>query len=224
MAGLPKDFLSFMKDLSKNNNREWFHANKKRYESSVKKPFAELLQTVFDGLNKKKINIPIAPKDAVFRINRDIRFSKDKSPYKTHVAAIISKHGRRNKEYPGNYLHVSHGHISIGGGAYFLEKSPLYSVRQNIMNNPSGFKRLINNKKFVEYFGEIKGDKNKRIPPEFREAAEKQALIFNKQFYYMKEMDPQLALKDDFSDLIIEHCMAGKKMNEFLVDAMGFED
>ena len=223
MAGLPEDFLLFLKDLSKNNNREWFHANKKRYEQSVKEPFRDFIQIVIDQLNKKKMDIPISPKDTVFRINRDTRFSKDKTPYKTNVGAIISKYGRKRKEYPGFYLHVSPGELMIGGGAYFVEKPALQALRQHIADHPKAFSKMIKNKKFVEYFGEIKGEKNKRIPKEFRAAHETEPLIANKQFYFMSEQDPQLVIESDFSDRVVQHCLAGQKFNSFLQEAMGME-
>ncbi len=219
MAILDKDFLAFLKDLSKNNNREWFHANKKRYEASLKKPFAALVDAVIEELNKKE-DIPIAAKDAIFRINRDVRFSKDKSPYKTHVAAIISKNGRKDKAYPGYYLHIAQGSMMIGGGAYFLEKEALYSVRQHISLHPTRFAKILKNKDFVTHFETIKGEQNKRIPKEFREAAEKQPLIANKQFYYMAELDPKLCLQEDIIQLIRKHCKAGKVLNDFLIEAI----
>ena len=223
MAGLPKDFLLFLKDLSKNNNREWFHANKKRYEQSVKNPFRDLIQIVIDQLNKKKMDIPIVPKDTVFRINRDIRFSKDKSPYKTNVGGIVSKYGRKRKDYPGFYIHVSSGELMIGGGAYFMEKETIYAIRRQIADDPKAFSKIVKNKKFAKFFGGIKGEQNKRIPKEFQAAHEIEPLIANKQFYFMAELDPQLAIKDDLSDRIIEHCLVGQAFNDFLLEATGME-
>ncbi len=98
---LNKNFLSYLKDLKNNNNRDWFHENKKRYESDLKKPFLQLLEQLIQRLQSFSPEIQITPKEAIFRINRDIRFSKDKSPNKTHVAAILSKYGRKSKGYPG---------------------------------------------------------------------------------------------------------------------------
>ena len=220
MGLIKKEFLLFLKDLANNNNREWFHANKKRYENELKKPFVEVVQTVIDGLNKAGHNIEIAPKDMIFRINRDIRFSKDKSPYKTNVGALISEKGRRHKEYPGYYLHIEQGQLMIGGGAYFMEKEALYACRQAIANDPKGFKKIINAKAFKDHFGGIQGAKNKRIPKEFVEPGEKQELIYNKQFYFMAELDPKLLLKDDALKTIISHYKAGKALNTFLQEAM----
>lgn len=217
---ITKDYHTFFKDLSKNNNREWFHANKKRYEKTVKQPWINFVQELINQLQKTHPEIQIEPKQAIFRINRDIRFSKDKSPYKTHCSAIISKYGRKSKEYPGYYVHLSNGELSIGGGAYFLERGDLSKVRSHIANDPKGFKKAISGKKFVEYFDSVKGEKNKRLPKEFQEAAQVQPLIANKQFYFMANMDPKLSLKTDFVKNVINHFKAGKVFNEFLIEAI----
>ena len=216
MSLITKDFISYFKDLNKNNNRDWFHTNKKRYEESVKKPFANVIAEV-----AKKMKIEIEPKNAVFRINRDIRFSKDKTPYKVQTTAIISKYGRKAKDYPGYYLRFAPGSISIGGGAYFLEKDDLYAVRQHIQNNPKAFAKLLKKKAFVEKFGELQGEKNKRIPKEFVEAHAEQPLIANKQFFFMAEMSAKEMLRDDLVAFICEYFRAGTAINEFLIEGLG---
>ncbi len=216
MAYFTKEFINYFKDLNKNNNRDWFHANKKRYEANAKEPFKELVADLI-----KKLKLDLEPKNAIFRINRDIRFSKDKTPYKTQVSAILTPGGRKQKDHPGYYLALSHGSLMIGGGAYFLEKDDLYAVRQHIMNNPKAFAKLIKKKAFVDKYEAIQGDKNKRIPKEFVEAHEAQPLIANKQFYFMSEHDLKNILKDDLLKYIMDHFKAGADLNQFLIDAMG---
>ena len=101
MIYFTKDFIGFFSDLENNNNRDWFHENKKRYETSVKGPFESLVSALISELSKVYPEMTITPKDAIFRINRDIRFSKDKSPYKTHMAALISPGGKKDKTTSG---------------------------------------------------------------------------------------------------------------------------
>src|ERR1044072_6236178 len=104
---LQKPFFDFLKEPTKNNNSEWFHANKKRYEEQVKEPFLALLEEVVIKAVKFEPDLATTPlKSMMFRINRDIRFSKDKSPYKPYLAATIGKGGTRNKIYPATYLHL----------------------------------------------------------------------------------------------------------------------
>ncbi|MFK8103963.1 MAG: DUF2461 domain-containing protein [Saprospiraceae bacterium] len=217
---LHPDFLEFLKDLTNNNQRDWFHANKKRYEKTLKEPFKELVQTLIKGTQKFDPTVQIEPKDAIFRINRDIRFSADKSPYKTHVSALISKGGRRDKTLPGYYLQIGQGSLMIGGGAYFLEKEMLQKVRTHILQNPSVIGKIEKSKAFTEKFGEIKGDKNKRYDKSFMAIADQQPLIANKQFYFMAELDPKLVLEKDFVKMVLSYFKTGKRLNDFIIEAL----
>ena len=212
--------LNFLKDLKQNNNREWFHANKKRYEAELKGPFQELVARLIEAFQEVDPAIQIPPKDAIFRINRDTRFSKDKSPYKTNVGAIISRYGRKSKEYPGFYVHIEPGNIMMGGGAYFLPKEALYKVRNHIALHLKEFKKILTDKTFTEKFGTIKGEQNKRLPKEFQSVQTEEPLIANKQFYFMAEMDPKAALKEGLVALGASHFKAGYQVNRFLVEAM----
>jgi len=221
MAFLSQDFIDFFKELSQNNHRDWFHENKKRYQKSVKEPFYALVASVIGKAQQHEPEIQIQPKDAVFRINRDIRFSKDKTPYKTFFSAVVSKAGRRDHQYPGIYFQLGPGQSWIGGGCYGPDKDGLNKIRQSIAQNPSQLDKLLKDGTFKKFYGELKGEKNKRLPKEFKEASEKQPLIFNKQFYYMAEYEDEgLLLRDDLDDVIIDHYLAAKPLNEFLKKAM----
>jgi hypothetical protein len=103
MTCFTTDFNAFFMDLAKNNNKEWFDANRKRYESSVKKPFHAFVGEAIQRIGKLDRTVAIEPKEAIFRINRDIRFSKDKTPYKLSCSAIISPAGRKDHAVPGLY-------------------------------------------------------------------------------------------------------------------------
>lgn len=218
---LTQKSLDFLKDLAKNNNRDWFQANKARYEADLKKPFENFIGQIIREIQKEDPQITIEPKKAIFRINRDTRFSKDKSPYKTNVGAIIAPGGTKGKELPGLYIHVEAGAMMIGGGAYFLDKEPLYQVRQYIMMNPQRFNDIINNPDFKAHFENgILGEKNKKIPIEFQETAVNQPLLYNKQFYVMAEFDPKNVLRDNAVDFVMTHYHAEKPLNNFLIEAL----
>lgn len=218
---LTNDFLQFLYDLSQNNNRDWFEKNKKRYEVSVKKPFEALVGELIEGLRKFEPGFQIQPKDCIHRIYRDTRFSADKTPYKSHVSAVFTQKGRQTMDHPGYYLHLEFGNLMLGGGAYFLEKEPLTKVRTAIMQDPETFRTLLSDPTFSEKYGEIKGDKNKVLPAEFKEAAKKEPLIANKQFYFMSELDPKNCLRSDFPAFVMNYFKAGKELNEFLRKAIG---
>lgn len=220
MAHFDKDFIQFFKELEKNNEREWFHANKKRYEAKVKKPFADFVGLMLDKMQAFDARIAILPKDAIFRINRDIRFSKDKSPYKNHVSAILSHGGRKNMHAPGLYLELNHQHAAIYSGLYMLDAKQLQKVREHIAANLKEFKKLIQQKKFVAKFGEIQGEKNKRIPKEFREIEESFPLIANKSFYYFHKMEPEAILDKNFPKVVIDHYKIARPLADFFEAAL----
>ncbi len=222
MSYFNQDFIDFLMELTKNNNREWFHENKKRYGKSVKQPFAGFVEEMIARIQSDDSRVMIAPKDAIFRINRDIRFTKDKTPYKTQVSALISPAGKKDKIVPGFYFEFAPDEIRVYGGAYSPDKHRLHSIRSCIAGNPDEFNRVISDKKFTEMFGELVGEKHKRLPPEFKAAAETQSLLFNKQLYYGATFDSKELLSNKLPDILMEYYYAAKPMKEFLEKAMGF--
>ena len=220
MSHIKQDFLNYFRDLTKNNNKEWFHENKKRYEQAVKKPFEDFITDLIEALQEVEGQIPHTAKDGIMRINRDIRFSKDKTPYKTHMAAILSAHGKRNMRLPGMYIQISLEDLRIYSGCHSLEKDDLKNVRSYIKDHLEEFDKLINDKKFKEVFGEVHGEKNKRLPPEFVQVLEKQPLIANKGFYYFKKYDPESILKDDCIETLVKDYKVGYPMGQFLTKAI----
>jgi uncharacterized protein (TIGR02453 family) len=210
--------LNFLQDLTDNNNRDWFQANKARYEADLKKPFEQFITKLIQEIHKTDKRVIIEPKKAIFRINRDTRFSKDKSPYKTNVGALIS--AGNTKEAPGLYVHLEPGMFMLGGGAYFLEKEELQKVRHFIMLNSEKFNDIIKNPDFISKYGDLQGEQNKKLPLEFQEAAQEQPLLYHKQFYAMAELDPQAALRADTVDFVMEYYHAIKPLNDFMIEAL----
>ena len=147
--------LKFLKDLKKNNNKPWFDANRKRYEEA-KADFANFIQQVIDQHGKKDKTIAnIKAKDCLFRINRDIRFAKDKSPYKTNFGASINKGGKKAFSTAGYYFHLEPGQCFVGGGIYQPGPEELKKVRQEIDYNFKDFKKIIGSKKFKSYYEDL---------------------------------------------------------------------
>jgi uncharacterized protein (TIGR02453 family) len=213
-------FVKFFKDLSKNNSTEWFNTNRKTYEAEVKKPFAAFIDELIKQVNKIDPAVKIKASDAIMRINKDIRFSKDKTPYNTYVAAIVSVTGKKSKEYPGLYLQMGADKIMVFGGAYMVEKENLHSLRSSIAKNPAAFRKVISDAKFKKAYGEIQGEKNKVLAPEFKKIAEKEPLIANKGFYFMAELDAKLITSDKLMDEVMNLYKAGKPVNDYLIRAM----
>ncbi len=218
---LGKAFTDFFAELELNNYREWFNDNKKRFISDVKEPFEELTADVISKMKKVDPEIAVEPKDCVFRIYRDTRFSKDKTPYKTHMAAVVGRGGRRDHEWPGIYFQVNAHGISIAGGCWKPSKERLYRIREKIAEDPKAFRKIVDAKKFRETFGEIGDEKNKIIPKEFREAAEKAPEIFNKSFHYWRSYNGKKYVTDaQLAKNIVDHYKLAGKFNSFLIETL----
>ena len=153
--------LKFLKDLKKNNNKPWFDANRKRYEAA-KTDFANFIQQVIDLYGKKDKSIaPLKAKDCMFRINRDVRFSKDKSPYKTNFGASINKGGKKAMNTAGYYFHLEPGQLFVGGGLYQPMPPELNKVRQEVDYCFDEFKKITSSKKFKSVYKDL--DKSKEF-------------------------------------------------------------
>jgi uncharacterized protein (TIGR02453 family) len=220
MKYFTSDFLQFYKDLAANNNRDWFQANKKRYEASVKKPFELFVQEVIKQVANDDKRVNIAPSEAIFRINRDIRFSKDKTPYKLYSSAAISVNGRKSEADPGIYFELGPEKIGLAGGIYQPEKAVLEKIRSAIAQNPKALMKAVADKEFKKVWGDIQGEKNKIIPAEWRAAAVECPYLYNKQFYYWVELDSKKIEGDKLIDLVMKHYDASKPVKKFLEAAV----
>jgi len=151
---LQSSSVKFLKDLKKNNHKEWFEANRKAYEAT-KEDFANLVNDVIAKHGKKDETIAsLTAKDCVFRINRDVRFSKDKSPYKTNMGASINRGGKKSI-FAGYYFHFEPGESFVGGGLWMPMPEELKKVRQEIDYSFDEFKKIIGNKKFKSIYGDL---------------------------------------------------------------------
>jgi uncharacterized protein (TIGR02453 family) len=152
---LQKSTLSFLKELKKNNTKEWFDTNRKKYEAA-KADFAALTNAVIHGLGKKDPFVAsLLAKDCTFRINRDVRFSKNKDPYKTNMGMYLSRGGKKSL-FSGYYFHLEPGGNSfMGGGLYMPEPDVIKKVRQEIDYNWDEFSKIIGQKKFKTVYKEL---------------------------------------------------------------------
>lgn len=207
--------FSFLNALKENNNRDWFHANKSKYKMAHKE-VENLLNVLIPEIRKfdKSIDL-LAPKDCLFRIYRDVRFSKDKRPYKTNVGAVISRGGRKSP-YAAYYLHLEPGNSFIGGGVYHPPSDVLKAVRQEIYYHAEEFKKIIHDKAFKLNFGELKGDKLVRPPKDFPKDFPDIELLKFKDYVVMQGLEDELVHSDDFLQHTINVFQSMKDFNDFL--------
>lgn len=169
---LQNSTLNFLKQLSKNNNKPWFDAHRKEYEAA-KNDYIGFIQKIINGVGK--FDAPVGLLDAkkcIFRINRDVRFSKNKAPYKTNMGASFNKGGKKIMT-GGYYFHLEPGNKSfIAGGIYMPEPAHLAKLRQEIDYNWAAFKKIITNKTFTSLFGDLSRDEDMVLsrPPKGYEA------------------------------------------------------
>ena len=220
MNVIEKSTLEFLADLKLNNYKEWFHKNRDRYEDARDnyESFAQAVIdeiSVFDPLLKG-----LEARSCTYRINRDIRFSNDKTPYKSHLGAFIVKGGKNNGDrFAGYYLHVEPGGNSmIAGGAYIPPAPWLSAIREKIDDRGEELVRIITDREFVRTFGEIEGEKLKSAPKgypkdhPFIEFLKLKSFLVSKMF-----TDNEVTGKELFGK-VIEACIVMKPLNDFLND------
>ncbi|HMS66631.1 MAG TPA: DUF2461 domain-containing protein [Saprospiraceae bacterium] len=220
MKFFTEDFQNFFKDLSQNNHTNWFHAHKNEYETHVKKPFEQLIGDLISEISKHEDLGNITIKDCILRINKDIRFSKDKSPYNTHVTAFISKGGGKDKSIPGLFLRLSTESIGIMGGCFGPDKTQIDQIRKFIQDNLSSFQSINSSPAFISKYGKIQGESLKRIPEDLVDIAQTEPLILNKQWYFVTEMDASFLQNPKLFSEIMECYHTAKPINDFLTKAI----
>lgn len=219
MKYFTSDFFQFYKDLAANNNRDYFHSQKLRYEQSVKTPMEIFVGDLIKAIAKHDKRVNVAPSDCIFRINRDIRFSKDKTPYKLYSSVAVSAGGRKSMTDPGIYAELGPEAIRLGGGLYMPEKDVVMNMREAIAAKPKEFMKLLETPDFKKKWGELQGEKNKIIPAEMREAAEICPYIYNKQFFYWTELPAKHITSDKLLDIIMEHYTAALPLAKWMEKA-----
>jgi len=166
--------LKFLRALKRNNRREWFNAHKDDYEAHVRQPMTTVVERLAVDLRGFAPEIVASPKQSMYRIYRDTRFSENKAPYKTHVAAVFPTRGLPKHEGAGLYFHVSPTEVWVGGGMYAPQTPQLQAVREHIAANIKRLRTLVESPGFRRQIT-IEGDKLQRVPrgfPREHEAAE----------------------------------------------------
>ena len=196
---LQSSTLKFLKELKKNNNKPWFDSHRKEYEAA-KNDFMGFIQAVIDKHGKSDATIKsIAAKDCLFRINRDIRFSKDKSPYKTNMGAYINRGGKKSF-FGGYYFHCEPGQSFVGGGLWMPMPPELSKVRQEIDYNFAAFKKIITSKKFKSVYKDLSRDAEyvlSRVPKGYEPTNPAAEYLKMKSFVSLTSLkDPELTSKN----------------------------
>ncbi len=219
METIKKSTLDFLNSLKNNNNRDWFIKNRPAYieaKDNFESYVQELINKIvdFDPILKG-----LEVKSCVYRINRDIRFSNDKSPYKSHLGAFIVRGGKKNGDkFAGYYFHIEPEKSIIAGGAYMPPAPWLSSIREKIDEEPDKFIKIINSKDFVKYFGKLDGEKLKKAPKGYPSDHPNIELLKFKSYLVVNEVRDEFVLSQNYFDHVLKVLKAMKPFNDFLND------
>ncbi|MBC8100061.1 MAG: DUF2461 domain-containing protein [Armatimonadetes bacterium] len=208
--------LDFLRDLRSNNTREWFEANRKRYDAA-KSAVEALARDLIAQFTPIESDLgALAPKDCLFRINRDVRFSADKTPYKTNMGMVIGRGGRKG-DGRSYYLHIEpDGNSFIGGGVYAPSPEQLRAIREEIATHPQRLQNILNAPDFVGYYGTLQGDTLKTMPKGYPADHPSAALLKHKTWVALHPLSDEQLLSDSFSAYYLAACAALKPLEAYL--------
>ncbi|TDJ63992.1 MAG: DUF2461 domain-containing protein [Proteobacteria bacterium] len=219
--GFPSDTLDFLDDLALNNNREWFARNKHRYEEFVITPSLDFIAAVGERMPKLSEHITCIPKrvgGSLFRIYRDVRFARDKRPYKTNIGIHFRHTQARNAHAPGFYFHIGIDECFIGGGMWRPDGPALQRIRARIVDQPAAWKKLLRSRKFNNNF-KLGGESLKRPPRGFPPEHRYVEYLKRKDFIGICNFDHGLILDSDVVDYALEMYSAAQPLMRFLCDS-----
>lgn len=223
---ITKEAIAFIDDLTINNNTEWMHANKKRYDD-FKKDYHGYIAAVLSEMKPLDKSLePLEIKNCTFRINRDIRFSKDKRPYKNNIGIWFTQNKNR-KNSPGYYIHFEKGKSFIAGGVWFPEASDLKKIRKEIEFFYDDLEIIVNNSEFVKEFDSLTIEENNKLktaPKGFDTSHPAIELLKFKSFTASQKIDDKLFTEKDFAKKVAKKLVALKPLNDFLSRALETEE
>lgn len=191
--GFPAEGMRFFRTLARNNRREWFQPRKQIYDELVKAPMAELVGALCGEMMRFAPDYVADPAKAIYRIYRDTRFSKDKTPYKTHIAAVFPRRGMEKHGAAGLYFSVSAKEIEVAGGVYMPGPDTLRAIRTYLAEHHEEFRRIIRQRQLRTLMGEMHGEQLSRVPKGFASDHPAADLIRFKQWLFYVTIDPALA-------------------------------
>ncbi len=221
--GFGKDFFAFFRELKANNERAWFEANKQRFRDNVQAPTSAFIEAMAPRLAKISRNFTADPRangGSMFRIYRDVRFSKDKRPYKEHASCQFRHRLGKDVHAPGFYMHFAPDEVFFGGGLWLPPPDALAKIRGAIAAKPAAWKKVLGDKAFAKHFDGVEGDALSRPPRGFDPAHPFIGDIKKKSFFAMGAGSVKLAQSPKLLDEVTETLRAASSLMKFLCDAL----
>ena len=195
--------LEFLRALKRNNRREWFNAHRDDYEADVRQPMIAIIERLAADFRGFAPELVASPKASMYRIYRDTRFSENKTPYKTHVAAVFPCRGLPKHEGAGLYFHVSPEEVWVGGGMYAPQTPQLHAVREHIAANLRRLRAIVESPSFRQTVGELEGERLQRVPRGFAKDHEAAEYLKFRQFLAGREFPARFATSPRFYDGVL---------------------
>jgi uncharacterized protein (TIGR02453 family) len=226
-TGFRPEAIQFLADLTANNERAWFQPRKAEFEQLLKEPLEALIAALAGRFEARDIPLRADPARSPFRIYRDVRFSKDKSPYKTNIGASFPWVGEEANDSDGRshtasvhssggYFHLSPGEIYVGGGIWHPEKAWLATFRQRLVEDPRSLRKLIDGRDFRSMFGSLGGDALQRVPTGFPADHPEAELLKLKDVTFGRRLSDKDATSPTLPDLIADTFEAATPVMKYL--------
>jgi uncharacterized protein (TIGR02453 family) len=199
----PPDTIRFLRALKRNNRREWFNARKDLYQAQVRAPMIAVIERLAIDFRAFAPELVASPKLSMYRIYRDTRFSENKAPYKTHVAAIFPWRGLPKHEGAGVYFHVAPDGVWIGGGMYAPQTPQLHAVREHVAANVRRLRGIVLSTAFKKTVGVLEGERLQRVPRGFPKDHEAAEYLKYRQFLAGRELPASFATRPSFYSTLV---------------------
>jgi len=219
-TGFRPEAIQFLADLAANNDRAWFQPRKADYEALLKEPLEALCAALDERFQAKRIPLRADPARSPFRIYRDVRFSKDKSPYKTNVGASFAWAGD-GEGAGGGYFHLSPGEVFVGGGMWHPEPAKLNAFRRLVDTDPRRVHAVIEDSAFVNAFGQVSGESLTRVPQGYRADHPDAELLKLKGVVFMRRLSDEDAAAADLPDRLADNLALGVPLLGLLASLPG---
>jgi len=204
MIYFTEKYIEFFGHLTLNNSKAWFDEHRNDYEEHVREPFKKFATDLVEGMKKIDYDIDVEGTKTILRINKDVRFSKDKSPYRTNMASTFGITKSDTFIWPGYFIGIgAEGGVQVMGGMYMPDTVMKNKIQRTMADNPEEFMKIISAPKFKNHWGAVNGDRNKRVPKGWDGSLEINPYILNKTWTYGKSYPIDLALTEDLLPTIL---------------------
>jgi uncharacterized protein (TIGR02453 family) len=222
-AGFPPEALRFLRQLKRNNNRDWFLQNRETYEQKVKQPMLEIVEQVGNLIQGLAPELNTDPQKAMFRIYRDTRFSPDKTPYKTQVAAHFSPRTPVKRKYAGLYFHIEPGEVLVAAGVYMPGPAELRELRTHIASHADELRMLLRKPRLAKFYGGLQGEQISRPPRGFPADHPDVDLLRYKNYIVWTGKPAALAQTPELFGFVVEGFIAAIPLIRFLNAPLGIK-